>query len=98
MSGVTVALEGGFHQDHVVLRVDGATAFDRPDVTTRMQIGLADTVELPGSTAPRQLQVQLPDRGLTADLTLDQSLPYIRVALVDGEVEVTASADPPFYV
>lgn len=41
MTQVTVSLEDGFAQDHVLIRVDGTTAFDSADVTTRMQTGLA---------------------------------------------------------
>jgi hypothetical protein len=97
MTQVTVSLEDGFARDHVLIRVDGATAFDSTDVTTRMQTGLAAAVQVEASDAS-SLEVQLPDRGLSRTVDIDgSSTPYARVSIVDGDVAVSTTDQAPYY-
>ena len=97
MTQVTVSLEDGFAQDHVLIRVDGATAFDSTDVTTRMQTGLAAAVQVEASDAS-SLEVALPDRGLSRIIDIDgSSTPYARVSIIDGDVAVSTTAEAPYY-
>ena len=97
MTQVTVSLEDGFAQDHVLIRVDGATAFESTDVTTRMQTGLAAAVQVEASDAS-SLEVELPERGLSRAIYIDgSSTPYARVSLVDGDVAVTTTDQAPYY-
>ena len=97
MPQVTVSLEEGFAQDHVLVRVDGATAFEGTDVTTRMQTGLAAAVPVDAADASR-LEVALPDRGLSRTIDLDGSAtPFVRVSIVDGDVAVATTDQAPYY-
>jgi hypothetical protein len=97
MTPVTVSLEDGFAQDHVLIRVDGTTAFERTDVTTRMQTGLAAAVLVDASDAS-SLEVELPDRGLSVTTDIDgSSTPYARVSIVNGEVAVSTTDQAPYY-
>ena len=97
MTQVTVSLEDGFAQDHVLIRVDGATAFERTDVTTRMQTGLAAAALVDASDAS-SLEVELPERGLSRAVDLDSSsTPYVRVWIVDGDVGVSTTDQAPYY-
>jgi hypothetical protein len=97
MTQVTVSLEEGFAQDHVLIRVDGATAFERTDVTTRMQTGLAAAVLVDSSDAS-SLEVELPTRGLSRAIDIDaSSTPYVRVSIVDGDVAVSGTDQAPYY-
>lgn len=97
MAQVTVSLEEGFVQDHVLIRVDGFTAFEDTKVTTRMQTGLAAAVPVEASGAS-SLEVTLPDRGLTRAVELDGSLtPYVRVSIIDGDVAVSTTDQAPYY-
>jgi hypothetical protein len=97
MPQVTVSLEDGFAQDSVLLRIDGTTAYEGTDLTTRMQTGLAAAVQVDASDAS-SLEVALPDRGLSRTIDLDGSAtPFVRVAIVDGDLAVTATGEAPYY-
>jgi hypothetical protein len=97
MTQVTVSLEDGFAQDHVLIRVDGTTAFERTDVTTRLQTGLAAAV-LVDTSDPSNLVVELPNRGLSRAIDVDgSSTPYVRVSIVDGDVDVAPTDQAPYY-
>ena len=97
MTQVTVSLEDGFAQDHVLILVDGTTAFESTEVTTRMQTGLAAAVQVDASDAS-SLEVQLPDRGLSRTIDIDSnSTPYARVSIVDGDVAVSTTDQAPYY-
>jgi hypothetical protein len=97
MAQLTVSLEEGFAQDHVLVRVNGATAFEGTDVTTRMQTGLAAAVQVDAADTC-QIEVQLPDRGLSRTVELDGSqTPFVRVSLVDGDVAVSPTDQAPYY-
>lgn len=97
MAQLTVSLEDGFAQDHVLVRINGATAFEGTDVTTRMQTGLAAAVRADAADAVH-LEVQLPDRGLSRALDLDGSqTPFVRVSLVDGDLAVATTDQAPYY-
>jgi len=97
MTQVTVSLEDGFAQDHVLIRVDGTTAFEQTDVTTRMQTGLAAAV-LVDTSDTSNLEVELPSRGLSRAVDIDaNSTPYVRVSIVDGDVDVAPTDQAPYY-
>ena len=97
MTHVTVSLEDGFAQDYVLIRVDGTTAFEGTDVTTRMQTGLAAAVQVEASDTS-SLEVELPDRGLSRTIDIDgSSTPYARVSIVDGDVAVSTTDQAPYY-
>ncbi len=97
MAQLTVSLEEGFAQDHVLVRVNGATAFEGTDVTTRMQTGLAAAVQVDAADTC-QIEVQLPDRGLSRTVELDGSqTPFVRVSMVDGDVAVLPTDQAPYY-
>ncbi len=46
MNVLKIALEEGFSGQHVTVSVDGAVVLDETDVRTRLQIGLAKSVEV----------------------------------------------------
>jgi len=97
MAQLTVSLEDGFAQDHVLVRINGATAFEGTDVTTRMQTGLAAAVRADAADTVH-FEVQLPDRGLSRELDLDGSqTPFVRVSLVDGDLAVATTDEAPYY-
>ena len=98
MAQLTVSLEDGFAQDHVLVLINGATAFEGTDVTTRMQTGLAAAVQVDAAADTCQIEVQLPDRGLSRTVELDGSqTPFVRVSLVDGDVDVSPTDQAPYY-
>lgn len=105
MAQLSVSLEDGFAQDHVLVRVDGATAFEGTDVTTSMQTGLAVAVQVDTADAADadtadtcRLEVQLPDRGMSGAVDIDPSrTPFVRVSVISGEVAVATTDQAPYY-
>jgi hypothetical protein len=84
-----IDLREGFEGDHVVARVDGRVVYDKPGVRTRMQIGLADSVEVQAG-AQAELAVSLPDKGLegTTTVMVDKT-PNVGVSVEGGKVHFT---------
>lgn len=97
MAELRLSLEEGFAGDHVVVSADGTTVLDDADLSTRLQTGLATTVDV-SLDAPGVLRVELPGRGIGGDITVDPTAtPYVRASVVGDEVELTATESPPFY-
>ena len=55
-----VALQEGFEDDTVVLRIADEEVYRRDSLATRMQIGLADSFELTVEEDEAELEVSLP--------------------------------------
>jgi hypothetical protein len=98
MGSISVYLENGFENDRVTVSAAGQER-DEANVTTRHQIGLASVVELTlPDGVPSALRVTMPDRGLTAETTVDpQVTPHVRVNAKDGSLVVLPDASPPMF-
>jgi hypothetical protein len=82
---VNVALQDGFDQDSVVMRVDGAEAYRGVQVTTRTQISHAADTQLEVPAGPFTLEVEVPTRGVHQSFQLDpQAQPNVALSLRDG--------------
>lgn len=82
---INIALEEGFLGDHVRIEVDGRLLADLDGVSTRVQIGLARSVEAEIRDGERTLMVALPARHLAKDIPLgSEPPPYVGISLVDG--------------
>lgn len=68
-----IALQDGFENDTVVIRVDGSEVFRRDGVTTRTQLSLAESIEVEPEQATARVEVRLPDRdaGETVEVDLE---------------------------
>jgi hypothetical protein len=86
---IHVALEDGFDDDTVVLRVDGAEAYREAGVTTRTQISRAADTELEVRDAGAVLEVDVPTRDVRETVELRPPLPpVVALSLRDGSVLV----------
>ena len=95
MGVLSVALEDGFEQDAVVVVVNGQQVFDSSDVSTRMQIGLADSFEVPIEAADAVIEVTVPSQGLTGRFeTLVADRMHLGVSLQEGEIVFRTSKEP----
>ena len=70
---INVALQDGFDGDTVVIRVDGAEAYRREQVTTRTQISHAADTQLDVPDGPFELEVDIPTRGMQESFQIDPS-------------------------
>ncbi|UCE61053.1 MAG: hypothetical protein JSU63_04745 [Phycisphaerales bacterium] len=100
MPSLTIDLREGFHHDAVVIEVDGREVYRQEDVTTRLQIGLADRVEC--STAGEQVKVRivLPVREKARAIELKGASPVFLGATLteDGQIDFRHQSEPFGYV
>lgn len=66
MAVLTVIMTRGFDNDHVVVSVNGCVVFDREHVRLRRQINRCAAFDCQVSPGAVEVEVQVPDRGLTA--------------------------------
>ena len=98
MRTLTIALEDGFVDDHVIVSVDGAVVLDEEHVRTRTQTGHARLVEVPTGADECRVEVALPEGGLRTEVRTDpRRAPNVRVSISGGGLVAEASAAPLFY-
>jgi len=66
MAVLTVIMKRGFDDDRVVVSVDGRVVFDREHVRLRRQINRCAAFDCEVAPGAVEVEVQVPDRGLTA--------------------------------
>ena len=82
-----IALEDGFDNDTVSIRIDGDEVFRKTAVTTRTQISLADSFEAEVGEGPVQLEVEVPSRGVRETITVDpRDRPFVAISLREGRI------------
>jgi hypothetical protein len=94
-SDVTLDLREGFDGDTVEIRATGLPDIRLDDVSTRLQIGRAHSLPLPG--AVKALVIELPRRGVKAQIELQPGRPlWLGVSLSrDGRrLEVRQQLEP----
>ncbi len=67
MPNLTLHLQDGFDDDEVVVSVNGHVVRRLEHVTTRLLLGLAETLDLDVPSPRCRLDVDLPRRGLQAE-------------------------------
>jgi hypothetical protein len=85
-----VALQEGFVSDGVVIRVNGAEVAHRPDVTTRNQIGFAESVEVEVPAGAAQVEIEVPARGLSssAQVQVEGTTTYVGASIEGGALNL----------
>ena len=97
---VSIALEENFLGDRVLISAGGRALADLEGLSTRVQIGLARTLEVE-LNAGETLTVELPEKGLKTEIPLGaQPPPYVGVSVAgDGaSLAVRTGAAAPGYV
>jgi hypothetical protein len=99
MAKLHIALQEGFDHEAVVIRVNRKDVFNKQDVRTRLQIGLADSFDVEVEDGPATVEILLPKKNLTKEIkTQVPQEPYLGVSLVAGKIEHRASGTPFGYV
>lgn len=99
MPSLHIALEEGFDGDLVVVRVNGKEALRKQDVRTRMQIGLADSVDTVWEGESARVEVEVPTRRIsTAIGGVISGESYLGISIRDGAIEHRVSTEPFGYV
>lgn len=96
MALLHVALQDGFANEAVIVLLDGEEVYNKPDVQTRWQIGLADSLDVDVREALVRVEVRLPRRDLAESMDLEVSeTTYLGVSITpDGAVSYRVSNEP----
>lgn len=99
MAQLHVALQEGFEGETVVIRVAGKEVFRKDSVTTKLQIGFAESFEMNVEEGPVNLEIALPSKALSKaiDLQVTNTI-YVGVSVIAGQVEYRISQDQFGYV
>jgi hypothetical protein len=90
-----IALEEGFFDEEVVVRVGGREAFRSEAVRTRLQIGLAASFSVDVEVSSVSVEIELPKRGVHHSETVAVDGPtWLGISLDDGDVVVRRSREP----
>lgn len=90
-----VALQDGFDDDRVQIRLNGESIYERSGVSTDYRISRADALEVPLRDGPMRLAVTLPDRDLSGAVEVRGDGPvYVGVTVADGTVQFRLSDQP----
>lgn len=96
---LTIALQDGFTDDAVTVRVDGETVIDRASVRTDQRIGLAYAEDVPAAGGVVTVEARVPARDLRATADVDlRTGAHVGISVLDGELVITTSATPFGYV
>lgn len=95
---IHIALQEGFEGEIVVIRVNGNEVFHKPNVKTRLQIGIADFIEVGIQKGSVNVEVALPLRNLSKSIVLQVSTPiYVGVSVTrDDRIVYTEPRREPF--
>jgi hypothetical protein len=92
---LTIALQDGFENDGVVVRVDGEIVIEETGVRTDQRIGLAYAIDVPLPDRAVVIDVQVPTRSLRASHELSPATATsVGISLLDNEIVFRSSPTP----
>jgi hypothetical protein len=96
MPTLHVAFQEGFSNDEVVVYVNGAEVFRKSGITTKLQIGYADAIDVEVASGMSRLDVNVVTRNTTATTLVTVSdRTYVGVSLDrSGQPTYQVSAEP----
>ena len=90
-----VALQEGFDNDNVLMRLNDEPIYESAGVTTDLRVGRADALEVPLKEGRLRLSVSLPDRDLTGSVVIrSTNTVHVGVSVEGDAVEFTVSDQP----
>jgi hypothetical protein len=90
-----VALQEGFAADRVVIQINGAEVASRPAVTTRNQIGFAESVEVEVPAGTAAVRVNVPTQSLSSSAQVEVvGTTYVGVSVQDGRLNLKQQREP----
>lgn len=95
-----VALQDGFRGDSVQIEASGREIYRKDGITSKTQIGYADSVEVNIAGKVPEVRVTVPTRGAAESIRVPQAdAVYLGVSLTrDGRIEHLISQQPFGYV
>lgn len=95
MALLHIDLQEGFADDTVTLQVNGKKVFSRECVTTRLLLGLADSVKSQVEKGLVTIEARVETRGIAKTIRLNVSADtYVGVSVVNDRIEHLVSGKP----
>lgn len=96
MALLHIALQEGFTNDTVIIRINGKEIFHKPGVKTRLQIGYADSIEINVQEGSVKVEITLPLRNLSESTVLQVLKPvYLGVSITpENKISCRSSYEP----
>jgi hypothetical protein len=92
---LTIDLQEGFVQDHVVIEVDGREIFNDKAVKSRMQIGYAAQAQIDVGTGPHMLRVSMPAARMSREAKVDTTkISHAGVTRDGQDLRIRLSSEP----
>jgi len=90
-----IALQEGFENDLVAIRLNDKEVFSKPQVSTQRQIGFADSYETDVDGGAIKVTLELPQRPLSASRVLQVTGPtYVGVSVTAEGLQFDLSQEP----
>jgi len=90
------AMQEGFNRDSVRLKLQDREVYSKSNLTTRTQIGLADSIDVETQSGSQVLEIEIATRGksLAIPIKVEDST-YIAISITpDGQVSHRISGEP----
>src|SRR2546422_7280448 len=95
MAQLHIAMQEGFEDETVVIRVAGREAFRKDNVKTKLQIGFADSFEMNVEEGSVSIEIDLPKKSLSKSIELQvPNTVYLGVSIIAGKIEYKISPEP----
>jgi hypothetical protein len=95
MPTLHVALQEGFASDRVVIQVNGAEVASRPAVTTRNQIGFAESIEVEVPAGTTAVHIEVPTQSLSSSAQVQvEGTTYVGVSIQGGSLNFQQQREP----
>lgn len=95
MTTIRIALQDGFEDEAVVIKLNGKEVFRQADVKTKRQIGKACSFEVESEPGQADIEITLPWRKLSDHIKLKVSDEiHLGISVVDGKIEHRISTEP----
>ena len=95
MALLHIALQDGFVDDTVIVRFDGNEVFHKTGISSRTQIGYADSFEVTAGQEDVRVEVLVPSKDLAEAITLRvTSATYLGVSIEAGTIAHRISDEP----
>lgn len=90
-----IDLQEGFSEDTVVIQVNNREVFRKRGVTTKMILGLADSIELEVPDLSAIIKVALPSKGLSETISLPLDAPvYLGLSVMNSQIAYIVDQKP----
>lgn len=95
MTTIRIALQDGFEDETVVIKLNGKEVFNQEHVKTKRQIGKACAFEVKSESGLANVEVTLPSRKLSDHISVKVADEvYLGISVVNGRIEHRVSAEP----